>query len=171
MNRSIALCGVVLVVGGLALIAYPIAVSGAEHLDLEQELGFLVAPMGLVIVMLGALSMDPTRTTVGGAFGNPDAAAQRSPRGAPFEPRAARVFNPHEPVNCRQCRTLISADLALCPRCARPRECRGCGRPLGVANDRVTCPGCSRVEALCNCPSLARAPPPSRTNVPAYRRV
>jgi len=170
MNRSIAWFGVVLIVGGFALIAWPIAVSGAEHLDLEQELGFLVLPVGLVVVMLAALSLDPSRTTVGGAFGNPETAQQRSPRGAPVDSRTTRVFNPHEPVNCRQCRTLISPDLALCPRCARPRECRGCGRPLGIANDRVSCPGCARTEALCNCPTLVRAPPSSRSNVPAYRR-
>jgi hypothetical protein len=171
MNRSIALCGIVLIALGLALIAYPIATTGSEGLDLELEMGLLVAPLGLVIVMLGALAPDPSRTTVGGTFGNPDTAFERAAGRVPaLEPRALRVFNPHEPVNCRYCRTVIAADLAICPRCARPRECRSCGRPLGVVNDHVTCPGCSRSEALCNCPSLARAPPPTRPTVPAYRR-
>jgi len=170
MNRSIALCGIVLIVFGFALMAYPIAVTGAEQLDLEQELGFLVAPLGLVIVMLGALAMDPSRTTVGGTFGNPDADLERTTKGPAVDPRALRVFNPHEPVNCRFCRTMITADLALCPRCARPRDCRSCGRPLGLVADRVTCPGCSRSEALCNCALLAKPPAPTRPTVPQYRR-
>jgi len=171
MNRSIALCGVALVVFGFALVAYPIAVLGHEQLDFEQESGFLLAPLGLVIVMLGALALDPSRTTVGGTFGNPEAALVRS-TGKPsaVEPRALRVFNPHEPVNCRFCRTIITPDLAQCPRCARPRDCRSCGRPLEFANDKVTCPGCLRTEGLCNCAMLARPPAPTRPNVPAYRR-
>jgi len=170
MNRSIALCGIVLIGFGFALVAYPIAVLGSEHLDLEQEVGFLAAPLGLVIVMLGALAPDPSRTTVGGTFGNPEADLHRTNRPTSVEPRAMHVYNPHEPVNCRFCRTMISADLALCPRCARPRECRTCGRPLGIVADRVTCPGCTRSEGLCNCPALARAPAPARPSTPAYRR-
>jgi hypothetical protein len=170
MNRSIALCGVALVVFGIALVAYPIAVTHAEQLDIEQEAGFLLAPLGLVIVMLGALALDPSRTTVGGAFGNPESDRARIGKPPALEPRALRVFNPHEPVNCRYCRTMITPDLAQCPRCARPRECRSCGRPLEVVNDRVTCPGCTRPEGLCNCALLARPPPPTRPSVPAYRR-
>jgi hypothetical protein len=158
MNRDIAGIGVVFILLGFGLVAYPIVVFGGEQLDLEQEIGFLVAPLGLVVVMLGALAHDPERTTVGGAFGNPELAARRPDRGAhpTLEPRANRVFNPHEPVNCRYCRTVIAADLALCPRCARPRECRNCGRPLGIVMDRPTCPACARAEPFCNCPQLAR---------------
>ena len=158
MNRSIALIGVVVIVLGFALVAYPIAFTGHEQLDVEQEVGFLFAPVGLVVVMLGALAQNPERTTVGGTFGNPEADRGRSPRARSFEPRAARLYNPHEPVNCKYCRTVITADLAQCPRCARPRDCRTCGRPLGIVQDRVNCPGCHRSEALCNCPHLAKPP-------------
>jgi len=170
MNRSIAMWGIALIVLGFVLIAYPIAVTGAEQLDLEQEVGFLVAPVGLVVVMLGALAPDPTRTTVGGTFGNPEAALIKANRPPGPEPRAARVYNPREPVNCRYCRTMIPADLAQCPRCARSRDCRSCGRLLAIVNDRVTCPGCSRIEALCNCPMLSKPVSASRPNLPSRRR-
>ena len=170
MNRSIAYCGVGLIVFGFMLVAYPIVVTGAEQLDLEQELGFLLAPVGLVVVMLGALALDPARTTVGGAFGNPESAQLRAGSTLVVEPRARRLFNPHEPVNCRFCRTVITADLAQCPRCARARDCRGCGRPLGLVNDRPTCPTCARAEPFCNCPALVRPPPPSRPTGPPSRR-
>jgi hypothetical protein len=157
MNRSITLIGVVLIVLGFGLVAYPIVVTGGEQLDLEQEIGFLLAPVGLVVVMLGALAHDPERTTVGGTFGNPEADRRRPTPGHTVDPRAARIFNPHEPAGCRYCRTVIPADLAQCPRCARPRECRSCGRPLGIVSNRVTCPTCGRIEGLCNCPLLARS--------------
>lgn len=171
MNRSVVLIGVVLICAGFALAAYPIATTGTESLDIEDEVGFLLAPFGLVIVMLGALAQDPSRTTVGGAFGNPDVALERaSSRAPPVDQRARRIFNPHEPVDCRYCRTVITADLAQCPRCARARECRGCGRPLGFVINHVTCPSCGRAEALCNCPQLARPSPTVRPNVPSSRR-
>jgi len=170
MNRTIVYIGVALIGIGFALVAYPIAFTGREQLDLEQELGFLAAPMGLVVVMLGALAQDPTRTTVGGAFGNPYVDLQRPKHGPPVEPRSRRLFNPHEPANCRYCRTVITSDLAQCPRCARARDCRSCGRPLGMVNDRVTCPTCARIEGLCNCPLLARPVAPSRPNLPLSRR-
>jgi len=171
MNRSIAYCGVGLIVFGFAMVAYPIVLTGAEQLDLEQELGFLIAPVGLVVVMLGALALDPTRTTVGGAFGNPDTALERTVLSPREETRTRRLFNPHEPVNCRYCRTVITSDLAQCPRCARARDCRNCGRPLGLVNDRVTCPTCARVEGFCNCPQLARpTPAPATKKVPPSRR-
>jgi len=170
MNRSIAYCGVGLIILGFILVAYPIVVTGAEQLDLEQEMGFLVAPVGLVVVMLGALALDPARTTVGGAFGNPESAQLRTAGASTLEPRARRLFNPHEPVNCRYCRTIITPDLAQCPRCARARDCRGCGRPLGLVNDRPTCPTCARAEPFCNCPQLVRPPSPVRPSVPPSRR-
>lgn len=170
MNRSIAYCGVALIVFGFAMVAYPIVLTGAERLDIEQELGFLLAPVGLVVVMLGALALDPARTTVGGAFGNPERELERTGRGAPEATRARALFNPHEPVNCRYCRTVITSDLAQCPRCARARDCRNCGRPLGLVNDRVTCPTCARVEGFCNCPKLVRPTPAPRPNVPPSRR-
>jgi len=171
MNRSIALLGIVVIVLGFALIAYPIAVNGSEQLDLEQESGFLATPVGLVIVMLGALAPDPERTTVGGTFGSSDANVYRTSRGSPVEAREKRVFNPHAPVDCRYCRTPITADLATCPRCARPRDCRSCGRPLEMVGTQVTCPTCRRTEAFCNCAWSAR-PPTAMTagSTPAYRR-
>ncbi len=173
MNRDIAGIGIVFIVLGFGLVAYPIVFLGGEQLDLEQEIGFLVAPLGLVVVMLGALAQDPERTTVGGAFGNPEMALRRPERAgpAPVEPRATRLFNPHEPANCRFCRTVIAADLAQCPRCARPRECRNCGRPLGIVIDRPTCPACGRAEPFCNCPQLVRpaSSPAGKPSTPRRR--
>jgi len=170
MNRSIAYCGVLLIVFGFMLVAYPIVLTGAEQLDIEQEAGFLLAPLGLVVVMLGALALDPARTTVGGAFGNPETAMLRTTPTPPAETRARRIYNPHEPVNCRYCRTVITADLAQCPRCARARDCRNCGRPLGLVNNRVTCPTCARVEEFCSCPLLVRPTLSARTSLPPSRR-
>jgi len=170
MNRSIGYCGVLLIVFGFALVAYPIVFTGTEHLDLEQEAGFLLAPLGLVVVMLGALALDPARTTVGGAFGNPETELLRATPTPPGETRARRLYNPHEPVNCRYCRTVIASDLAQCPRCARARDCRSCGRPLGLVNSRVTCPTCARVESFCNCPQLVRPVPRARAHIPPSKR-
>ena len=170
MNRSIGYCGVLLIVLGFMLVSYPIVLTGAEQLDVEQEAGFLLAPLGLVVVMLGALSLDPSRTTVGGTFGNPETDLLRETPTPPVDTRARRLFNPHEPVNCRYCRTVITSDLAQCPRCARARDCRSCGRPLGLVNDRVTCPTCARVESFCNCPQLVRPTSHVRVNVPPSRR-
>jgi len=170
MNRSIAYCGVAVILFGFAMVAFPIVVTGAEQLDLEQEVGFLLAPVGLVVVMLGALALDPSRTTVGGAFGNPERALERPSAGASLDSRERRLFNPHEPVNCRFCGSVITPDLAQCPRCARARDCRNCGRPLGLVMNRATCPTCARVEGFCNCPRLARPAPAYRPNVPSSRR-
>ena len=170
MNRSIAYCGVAVILFGFAMVAYPIVVTGGEQLDLEQELGFLFAPVGLVVVMLGALALDPKRTTVGGAFGNPDRALERSGSTPTGGGRERLLFNPHEPVNCRYCGTVITADLAQCPRCARARDCRNCGRPLGFVVSRVTCPTCARIEGLCNCARLVRPGSAYRPNVPPSRR-
>lgn len=171
MNRDITGIGIVLIVLGFGLVAYPIVFTGGEQLDLEQELGFLLAPIGLVVVMLGALAQNPNRTTVGGAFGNPEVDLYRSSPGRPGEaPRFARFANPNAPVNCRFCRTVIAADLVQCPRCYRPRECRGCGRTLAIVNDRPTCPACGRAEPFCNCHRLARPPSGPSTGVASSRR-
>lgn len=160
MNRSVVYLGVGVILTGVALIVFPIAVTGREIFDLEQEAGFLVAPVGLVVVMFGASFYDPTRTTIGGAFGNPE-----EPKPRPTAPRANApvtplAYHPHEPAMCRHCRTYIAFELANCPRCARARECRTCGRPLGFVLDRATCPLCARAEALCNCPRLPSAVSP-----------
>jgi RNA polymerase subunit RPABC4/transcription elongation factor Spt4 len=159
MNRSIVLVGVGIIVAGFALVASPIVLTGSEQFDVEQEAGIFLSPVGLLVVLIGAVQVNPQLTTVGGTFGNPEANPQRAtPTRTPDAARPTRGFSPREPVHCRYCRTVIAYDLAFCPRCARPRECRGCGRLLGVTENRTDCPGCHREEAFCNCPRLARAP-------------
>lgn len=151
MNRSLAYVGVGLILFGACLIAFPIAVTGREVLDLEQTVGLLVAPVGLVVVMIAAASFDPERTTVRAAFGGTDEPPEAHPPAAGV---AAHLMltNPKAPVHCRFCRTVITYDLARCPRCARDRPCRACGHALIEVEDRATCPSCSRPELLCNCP-------------------
>ncbi len=163
MNRSIAMVGVGIVVAGIALLSFPLAVLGREEFDYEQIAGLLVVPIGLVVILIGAVSVDPNQTTVTGTFGNPDEAEIRAAE-AVLPVAAPRRVNPNTPVHCRYCRSIITADLAQCPRCARARDCRTCGRPLGQVLDRPTCPRCARVEAFCNCPHLVRpiVPPPLR---------
>lgn len=158
MNRSIAWVGIVLILAGIGLVAFPIVVSGHELLDDEQILGFLVAPVGLFVVLIAAVSVDPSRTTIGGAFGNPDEppAAAGGTRAPPPRPR----YSPSAPVYCRFCRAVITSDLAACPRCARARLCRSCARPLGQVLDRPTCPTCARAESFCNCPLLVTSAVP-----------
>jgi len=170
MNRSIGWVGVGVSLAGVGLMAFPIVVTGREVLDPEQILGFLVAPLGLFVVLIGAVSVDPYRTTVSGTFGNPEEAPVPIPQPEPIR-REVRYANPNASVYCRFCRAVITADLASCPRCARPRECRSCRRPLGFVLDRPTCPTCARAEPFCNCPRLARIEgprlgPPSRSMVP-----
>jgi hypothetical protein len=159
MNRSIAWVGIALVLVGMGLVAFPIAVLGREELDPEQILGFLAAPLGLFVVLIAAVSVDPTRTTIVGTFGNPDEPppSASGPSGASPRPRSS----PTAPVYCRYCRAVITADLSRCPRCSRARECRTCGRPLGQVLERPTCPTCAQAEPFCSCPYLAR-PAPAR---------
>jgi hypothetical protein len=162
MNRSVVGVGIVLILFGFGLVAYPIIFTGVERFDLEQELGIYVVPVGLLIVLLGAMGHNPEATTVGGAFGNPDADVMRGAgRGPPAPPRPSLRYSPKEPVACKYCRTNIAWDMAVCPRCARPRECRTCGRSLGFVLDRPTCPTCARAEVFCNCPALVRPPRPT----------
>lgn len=172
MNRSITLVGVAIVLGGLALVASPIVLTGGEVFDLEQEAGIFVVPVGLLVILIGAVQPNPERTTVGGTFGNPEADLPRPTKSRGVElPRPHLGFNPREPVSCRYCRTVITFDLALCPRCARPRECRGCGRSLGITEDRTDCPGCHRVEAFCNCARVSRPTPAVPVPPSRQRRV
>jgi hypothetical protein len=170
MNRSIMLVGVAIIVAGLALVASPIVLTGGEQFDLEQEAGLLLVPVGLIVILIGSVQPNPQRTTVGGPFGNPDADLQRPAKTRSAVPeRTALGFSPREPVGCRHCRTVIAFDLAVCPRCGRPRDCRGCGRPLGMAEDRTDCPGCHRVEALCNCARVAHLTPAGPVPAPRHR--
>lgn len=168
MNRSITMLGVAIMLVGFGLIASPIALLGKESFTVEQELGLFVVPISLVVVMIGAVQANPERTTVGGTFGNPEENTRRSPPAGTEEARPPMRFGPRESVQCRHCRTTIEYDVAFCPRCARPRECRACGRSLGRAGNDTDCPGCHRVEAFCNCPRAPRAgpryapPPPAR---------
>ncbi len=157
MNRSLAYLGVGVILTGIALVSFPIVVGGSETFDIEQEAGLLVAPVGLFVVLLAAVAHDPRQTTVGGAFGNPDEPATRR-RVPAVPPPRLRPIGTNEPASCRHCRTYITADLAQCPRCARARDCRRCGRPLGLVLDRATCPRCAHSEALCSCAALVQEP-------------
>jgi hypothetical protein len=158
MNRSIVLVGVAIILGGIALVASPIVLTGAEVFTPEQEFGIFLSPVGLLVILIGAVQANPNATTVRGTFGNPDATAERlagsSTNNLVRERRLG--FSPREAVDCRYCRSVITYDLAFCPRCARPRDCRACGRLLGMAAERTDCAGCHRVEAFCNCPRLSR---------------
>ncbi|HTW39316.1 MAG TPA: hypothetical protein VMF04_00410 [Thermoplasmata archaeon] len=159
MNRTILGMGVAILLIGFALIGYPIAVTGQEQFDPIQELGLFFLAPAFGVMLIGAISDDPRVTTVGGAFGNPEVDLTRRPTKAPVATRTGIPYHPHEPVRCRFCGAIITADLSQCPRCARARECRTCGRPLGTVLNRVTCPMCARAEALCNCPHVPpRAP-------------
>lgn len=171
MNRSIAMVGVGIILAGLALVASPIVLTGAEQFTIMQEIGIFTSPVGLVVVMIGAVQANPQTTTVGGTFGNPEAKIPR-PRSSSVPPltRPSPLFNPLEPADCRYCPGLIPFDLAFCPRCGRPRECRGCGRTLGVAETRTDCPGCHRAEAFCSCPRAARVPGRGPVASPRIRR-
>jgi hypothetical protein len=158
MNRSIILVGVGILLLAFAMIAYPIAVTGAEQFDLEQEAGIYLIPPALAVILVGSISTDPRGTTVGGAFGNPDVRLEGAgTRSAPGRSGPLR-YNPTEPARCRYCPTIIPSDLAQCPRCARARECRTCNRPLGLVLDRATCPTCGLPEARCACARLALRP-------------
>ena len=171
MNRSIVLVGVGIIVVGLALIASPIVLTGTEVFTIEQEFGIFLSPVGLLVIMIGAVQPNPEKTTVGGTFGNPDMNPRRTSvtKTAQAVRSSSLGYSPREPVNCRYCGSVITFDLASCPRCARPRDCRGCGRPLGIAESRTDCPGCHREEALCNCPRIARVAA-SRGTGPARTR-
>jgi len=165
MNRAVVYLGIGVILAGLALVSFPIAVTGEEQFDPEQESGFLVAPVGLVVVMFGASFSDPRLTTIGGTFGNPDLLPRKPGPARPPSP-APSTYHPHESVACRYCRTPIAYVQASCPRCARARACRSCGRPLGLVLERATCPYCARAEAFCNCPRLTiSGVDPERSNL------
>jgi len=160
MNRSIILLGVGILGVAFALIAYPIAVTGHEQFDLEQEAGIYVIPPSLAVILVGAIAVDPRGTTIGGAFGNPDAKLDRTVARPAAAAPATSLYHPHEPARCRYCGSIIPSELAQCPRCARARECRTCNRPLGLVLDRATCPTCGMAEARCPCPHIPLRPIP-----------
>lgn len=167
MNRSIAAIGIGVILLGIGLVAFPIAVTGQERLDLEQMAGFLIAPVGLFVVLIAAISVDPSRTTISGAFGNPDESVRPTvPATAAPRPRGGMTPT----VYCRFCRAVVPTELSRCPRCARARDCRPCGRPLGLVLDRPTCPSCARAEPLCNCAFLSRPAPAAVRGARGYVR-
>ncbi len=160
MHRTIAYLGIAVFLGAIVLIAFPIWAFGAEQFDSEQELGILILPAGLLVLLAAGVSTDPRTTTVGGAFGNREFDSSRRPaRSAGVTPPRLR-YHPMEAVPCDHCGTMIAADLAQCPRCTRARPCRTCGRPLGIVLERPTCPRCAKAEAFCDCPVLPRAAAP-----------
>ena len=146
-----------MLLGSFALIASPIAFTGHEYLDVEQEAGFVLIPAGLLIILFGASDPDPHRLTVGGTFGNPEEDALRRRNLAPRPvPSRRSLANPKEPVHCGYCHTWIPAEAANCSRCGRARACRVCQRPVGLISNRVTCPACGREEVFCSCPRWVR---------------
>lgn len=157
MNRSLALVGLILVVVSILLVSIPFLVTSAFQVnDALYATGFLFL-VGLVILFQAATSPDPAVTTVGGILGNPvvDQArkAEEAVMGTP--PRHVRYApGPREPANCRYCYTLIPWNILNCPRCARPRHCRGCGKQLYFLAGAVRCGPCVRDESQCNCPRV-----------------
>src|SRR5580658_7234851 len=99
MNRAILGVGAGILVLAIALIAFPIAFTGQEQFDLEQEAGLYVIPPAMAVLLVGSISDDPRSTTVGGAFGNPDAAGSKSDerRGA-ARPNVGLTYHPREAV-------------------------------------------------------------------------
>jgi hypothetical protein len=161
MNREMVGVASVLILVAVGLLSFPLWALGSEQFDLEQELGILFLPITLGILLVGLTALDPRSTTVGGAFGNAEFDPARPKAPAPAS-RFRLGYDPREEVNCRFCRTIVTAELSRCPRCGRARPCRSCARPLGSVLDRPTCPRCALAEALCNCPPL-----PHPTAVPA----
>jgi hypothetical protein len=161
MHRSIAYVGVGTLLLAFALIAFPIWAYGSEQFDLEQEFGILILPAGLLVLLVAGVSPDPRLTTVGGTFGNPEFAGRERPARSSASVPGRLTYHPREAVNCEQCGTVVSPDLARCPRCTRARMCRTCGRPLGYVLDRPTCPRGAKAEPFCDCPQLPRKAGPS----------
>lgn len=148
MNRALVYVGLGVVLAGISAIASPIVLTGRETLTLAVLAGLVLAPVGLVVIAIAAASFDPRRTTVHGTFGGDDGPTSPS-HAAPHV--AAHLPNPKAPVRCLNCRTMVTYDLARCPRCAEDRPCRVCSRPLTTIEDRAACPGCRRPELFCNC--------------------
>ncbi len=170
MNRSLALVGLVLVIVAILLVALPFLVTastGGTPLLFGGALLFLV---GLALLFIGATSPDPKVTTVGGLLGNPIVDESRRAEEELLSPaeRAVRYApGPKEPVNCRYCYTVIPWNILDCPRCARPRLCRNCGKRLFLLAGAVRCGPCVRDEFYCNCPRVR----PSGPRPGAIRRV
>jgi hypothetical protein len=169
MNRSLALAGLVLVLVSILAVSIPFLVTSSFHVDYELYGAGLLFLVGLVILLRGALAPDPAVTTVGGFLGNPviDQARRAEREMERVSPAHIRYApNPREPVNCRYCYTTIPWNLVDCPRCARPRQCRNCGKRLYFLAGAVRCAPCVRDEAYCNCPRIR----PTVSRAPGARR-
>lgn len=152
MNRSLTLLGAGLVVAAIAAFAYPVAVSGTETLNVPVEVGIVVLPAGLMVVLFGAASPDPRLTTIGGTFGNPEEdAVERAMRRRPKPTRVRYKLNPFESVNCAHCYTIIPPNVLECPRCGRERACRACRGTLQQESLWLRCQQCRRDEIYCSC--------------------
>ncbi|HTT26514.1 MAG TPA: hypothetical protein VMH90_06105 [Thermoplasmata archaeon] len=163
MNRAILGVGVAILLVAIALVVSPIALTGAESLTTLAEIGVFTLPVGIVVVLLGGVAPDPSITTVGGVFGNPVENAIHDRRGAAPSVVPARARgSPRQPVNCRQCYTLVAWDAILCPRCGRARDCRSCGRDLDWSGTTIVCVPCAHPEVYCNCREAHHAYPVRR---------
>lgn len=133
MNRSLALVGLVLVIVGILLVSIPFLVTSGFQVGYEFYGAGVLFLVGLVILFQAAIASDPHVTTVGGLLGNPIVDESRKAEEAVTNLPATRVRyapGPKEPVNCRYCYTAIPWNVLDCPRCARPRHCRNCGKQL-----------------------------------------
>jgi hypothetical protein len=157
MNRTLALVGTVLVIISLLSISIPFLVTSAFKVSDAAYAAGLLFLVGLVVLYQAATAVDPSVTTVGGILGNPiideSRRAEEAVTNVPLSPVRYTV-GPKEPVNCRYCYTAIPWDVANCPRCARPRHCRSCGKPLFYLAGGVRCGPCVRDESQCNCPRV-----------------
>jgi hypothetical protein len=157
MNRSIVFVGLALMILSIGLFAYPEILTGAEAVDLEVQVGIVVLPLGIAVIVLGAAAPDPRVTTVGGMFGNSDENEMRRRLArAPPTGQARFLPSPLESVNCRKCYTAVPAQMADCPRCGTHRECRGCNKPLYFLAGAVRCAPCLKDEVYCSCPKVRK---------------
>jgi len=157
VNRRIAFLGLVIVLVGISLMVSPIALYGSLKVNIAFESGVMLLPVGLSIVLVGASAADPTVTTVGGVWGNPDENLMRRAEKRPaLDERRRFLPGPKESTNCRWCYTSIAWNEVDCARCGHRRECRGCGRPLFFLAGSVRCAPCVKDEVYCSCPKLKR---------------
>jgi hypothetical protein len=158
MNQHITILGLVVLLIGIGFTVYPLVLTGAEQLDSEVEAGVFVLPVGVTVILWGAASPDPSVTTVGGVFGNPDEELVRQWENRRIPARDPRFIpNPRETLNCSQCYTAIPPEELRCPRCGKDRECRTCGGKISRAYRVTQCVGCGREEVYCSCAKVKRS--------------
>ena len=157
MNRTLALLGLVMVIVAILVVSIPFLVTSSFQIGYTLYVAGLLFLVGLIILLQGAMAPDPRVTTVGGLLGNPivdeSRRAEEAIMGVPTS-HIRYAPGPKEPVNCRYCYTAIPWDLVDCPRCARPRLCRNCGKRLYFLAGAVRCAPCVRDESICNCPRV-----------------